>query len=108
MQALCSEAIALEEVGSEILNTCLSEQRALSGDAAAGIRYGLCLGYLKGIADTLNGIEFCLPETGETALITQQLKQVYMEYMFTRQAALNLPATQTVVPALKKVFPCRR
>lgn len=108
IQVLCSEAVALEEIGAEILDTCLSERQALSGDATAGIRYGLCLGYLKGIADTLNGSEFCLPETGETALITQRLKQVYINYAFARQGALNLPATRIVVPALREAFPCGR
>jgi len=105
---LSSETTALEEIGSEILNTCLSERRALMGDSTAGIRYGLCLGYLKGMADTLNGKEFCLPETGETAIITQRLKQVYITYALEHKGALSEPAIQTVVSALQKAFPCNR
>ncbi|MCU7877177.1 MAG: hypothetical protein KZQ84_10305 [Candidatus Thiodiazotropha sp. (ex Lucinoma borealis)] len=99
---------ALEEVGTEILNTCLSERQALIGDPTAAIRYGLCLGYLKGIADTLNGTEFCLPETGETAIITQRLKQAYINYALEHKNALRKPAIQIVVPALKHTFPCSR
>ena len=106
ISVLPAETSALEEVGAEILNTCLSEQRALAGDPIAGVRYGLCLGYLKGIADTLNGTEFCLPETGETAIITQRLKQVYVTYALEHKDALSKPANQTVVPALKTAFPC--
>jgi len=84
----------------------MSERQAMAGDSTASVRYGLCLGYLKGIADTLNGTEFCLPETGETAMITQRLKQVYITYALDHKDALSKPAKQTVVPAFKTAFPC--
>ncbi|MCU7843133.1 MAG: hypothetical protein KZQ93_04760 [Candidatus Thiodiazotropha sp. (ex Monitilora ramsayi)] len=102
------QAIALEEIGAEILDTCMSEQQALKGNASAGIRYGLCLGYLKGVADTLNGKAFCIPETGETAIVTQQLKQTYIAYASNHKNKLRRPALQTVVPAFRQAFPCRR
>ncbi len=101
-------ALAVEEVGTEILNTCLSERRALAGDPTASVRYGLCLGYLKGIADTLNGTHFCLPETNETVIITQRLKQTYIEYALAHRDALKAPASQTVIPAFRKAFPCSK
>jgi len=103
---LPTQANALEENGAEILSTCMSERRAMAGDPTASVRYGLCLGYLKGIADTLNGTEFCLPETGETANITQRLKHVYITYALDHKDALSEPARQTVVPAFKAAFPC--
>ena len=99
-------APAAEEVGTEILNTCLSERRALAGDPTASVRYGLCLGYLKGITDTLNGTHFCLPETNETVIITRRLKQIYIEYALAHREALKAPASQTVIPAFRKAFPC--
>ena len=104
---LASPAFALEEIGAEILGTCLSERRALQGDAAASVRYGLCLGYLKGVADTLDGRAFCIPETGETSLFTQRLKQTYIDYAARHQRALGRHALDTVVPAFQQAFPCR-
>ena len=101
-----TQANALEENGAEILSTCMSERRAMAGDSTASVRYGLCLGYLKGVGDTLNGKNFCLPETGETAIITQRLKQVYITYALDHKDALSKPAKQTVVPAFKTAFPC--
>ncbi|MCU7931889.1 MAG: hypothetical protein KZQ90_13895 [Candidatus Thiodiazotropha sp. (ex Codakia rugifera)] len=106
--ALSSPSSALEEIGAEILSTCLSERQALMGNPTAAVRYGLCLGYLKGIADALNGAKFCIPETGETAIITQRLKQVYIGYALAHKDALRKPAIQTVVPALENAFPCSR
>ena len=100
------DALAVEEVGTEILSTCLSERRARAGDPTASVRYGLCLGYLKGIADTLNGTHFCLPETNETVVITQRLKQIYIEYALNHRDTLKLPARQTIIPAFRNEFPC--
>ncbi len=103
---LSTEAFAIEEKGEEILNTCLSEQQALAGDPTGSVRYGLCLGYLKGIADTLNDTYFCLPDTGETVIITQRLKQVYIEYALNHRDALKTAARKTIIPAFQSAFPC--
>lgn len=100
-------AFALEETGLEILDTCLSEKMALQGDATSSVRYGLCLGYLKGVADTLNGRVFCIPETGETSILTQRLKQSYIDYARRHKRTLDRPALETVVPAFQQAFPCR-
>jgi len=78
----------------------------LAGNPVKSVRYGLCLGYLKGIADALNGIHFCLPETGETAVITQHLKQVYIDYAIQHKMQLKNPAIQIVLPAFQQTFPC--
>ncbi|MFK5892779.1 MAG: Rap1a/Tai family immunity protein [Pseudomonadota bacterium] len=103
-----SHTYANEETGREILDTCLSEQQALSGNPVKSVRYGLCLGYLKGIADTLNGSHFCLPQTGETVMITQTLKQIYIRYALNHNRLLDKPALQTIIPAFKKTFPCNK
>jgi len=105
---LVKPSYATEETGAEILDTCLSEQQALAGNPIKSVRYGLCLGYLKAIADTLNGSSFCLPDTGETVLITQQLKIVYINYALKHKAQLKKPALTTIIPAYKKAFPCNR
>jgi hypothetical protein len=65
---------ATEEIGLEILDTCLSEQKAMQGDPVSSVRYGLCLGYLKGVADSLNGHGVCLPGYMNTVQLTQALK----------------------------------
>jgi len=101
-----SSTQAIEETGTEILDTCLSEKQALVGHPVKSVRYGLCLGYLKAIADTLNGSSFCLPQTGETVLITQQLKQVYIDYAINHKHQLSKPALETILSAYKKAFPC--
>ena len=101
-----ADVLAAEEVGTEILSTCLSERRAMAGDPTASVRYGLCLGYLKGIADALNGTHFCLPETHETAIITQRLKRTYIEYALDHRDTLKTPAHQTIIPAFRYEFPC--
>ena len=102
-----NQAHALEESGEEILDTCLSERQALAGNPVKSVRYGLCLGYLKGIADTLNGKFFCLPETGETAAITQRLKQIFIDYAMQHKMQLKNPASRTILPAFQQAFPCQ-
>ena len=99
-------AWATEEIGLEILDTCLSEHRAMLGDPVSSVRYGLCLGYLKGVADSLNGHVVCLPEDMGTAELTQALKYAYPDYAKTHQEELNTAAKKTVVPALQQAFPC--
>lgn len=101
-----TSACAAEETGLEILDTCLSESRAMMGDPVSSVRYGLCLGYLKGVADSLNDRLFCLPEDADKAKLTQLLKLVFLDYAKGHQDNLKLPAKFTVIPAFKKAFPC--
>lgn len=98
---------ATEEIGLEILDTCLSEQKAMQGDPVSSVRYGLCLGYLKGVADSLNGDGVCLPEYMNSVQLTQALKLVFLDYVKGHQEQLKLPAKLTVVPAFQQAFPCR-
>jgi hypothetical protein len=98
---------ATEEIGLEILDTCLSEQKAMQGDPVSSVRYGLCLGYLKGVADSLNGHGVCLPEYMNTVQLTQALKLVFLDYVKGHQEQLKLPAKLTVVAAFQQAFPCR-
>ncbi len=104
---MVNQAQAFEESGEEILDTCLSERQALTGNPVKSARYGLCLGYLKGFADALNGSLFCLHETGETAIITQHLKQVYIDYAMQHKKQLKSPASRTILPAFQQAFPCQ-
>ena len=83
---------ATEEIGLEILDTCLSEQKAMQGDPVSSLRYGLCPGYLKGVADRLNGHGVCLPEYINTVQLTQALKLVFLDYVKGHQKQLKLPA----------------
>jgi hypothetical protein len=98
---------ATEEIGLEILDTCLSEQKAMQGDPVSRVRYGLCLGYLKGVADSLNGHGVCLPGYMNTVQLTQALKLVFLDYVKGHQEQLKLPAKLTVVAASQQAFPCR-
>jgi hypothetical protein len=102
-----SSAWATEEIGLEILDTCLSERKAMMGDPVSSVRYGLCLGYLKGVADSLNGRSLCLPEDADTAQLTQVLKRVFLDYAKDHQEQLKMPAKFTVIPALQRAFPCK-
>ena len=101
-------AWATEEIGLEILDTCLSERKAMMGDPVSSVRYGLCLGYLKGVADSLNGHSLCLPKDADTAQLTQELKFVFLDYAISHQEQLKMPAKLTVVPALQRAFPCQK
>ena len=74
-----SSAWATEEIGLEILDTCLSERKAIMGDSFSIVRYGLCLVYLKGVADSLNGLSLCLPKDADTAQLTQALKFAFLD-----------------------------
>ena len=100
--------LAADEIGLEIVDTCRSEQKAMAGDATASVRYGLCLGYLKGVADSLDGHTFCLPEQPDTARMTQLLRQVYLTYVGRYPARLEASARYTVIPAFAQAFPCKR
>ena len=95
-----------QEVGREVVDTCLSEQRAMRGDLNAAIRYGLCLGYLKGVADAFQGREFCMPEISDTHQLVQMLRSTYLEYARNHRADIEKDALQSILPALKKAFPC--
>lgn len=96
-----------DEIGIEIVDTCNSEQRALQGDPTSSVRYGLCLGYLKGVADALNGTSFCLPKL-DTATMSQMLRKAYLEHAATiDKAVLQHSARYSVLPAFNKAFPCR-
>lgn len=95
-----------EEQGSEILDTCRSEPLALAGDPVGSVRYGLCLGYLKGIADMRDGDGFCLPGMG-SARLTQALKHAYLEYAERHPETLSSAARNSVLPAFREAFPCR-
>lgn len=103
-----SSARATEEIGLEILDTCLSENKAMQGDPVSSVRYGLCLGYLKGVADSLNGGMVCLPANMDTVQLTQKLKFIFLDYVKGHQEQLNLPAKHTVIPAIQQAFPCRQ
>ena len=99
---------AAEEIGLEILDTCLSERKAMMGNPVSSVRYGLCLGYLKGVADSLNGRSHCLPKDADTAQLTQELKLVFLNYAKGHQERLKMPAKFTVIPALQRAFPCKQ
>ena len=103
-----SAAWTTEEIGLEILDTCLSEHKAMQGDPISSVRYGLCLGYLKGVADSLNGRTVCLPANMDTVQLTQELKFIFLDYVKGHQEQLNLPAKHTVVPAIQQAFPCQK
>lgn len=96
---------ASEEIGLELLDTCRSEQQALRGVPTRSVRYGLCLGYLKGVADSLNGRGFCIPDQ-ETGTLTQALKRAFLRYASENPEKLALPARYTVLPAFQRAFPC--
>ena len=103
-----SGAYATEEIGLEILDTCLSEHKAMQGDPVNSVRYGLCLGYLKGVADALNGHAICLPAGMDTVQLTQELKLIFLDYVKGHQEQLYLPAKTTVIPAIQQAFPCNQ
>ena len=103
-----SAARATEEIGLEILDTCLNEHKAMQGDPVSSVRYGLCLGYLKGVADSLNGDTVCLPENMDTVQLTQELKYIFLDYVKGHQEQLNLPAKYTVIPAIEQAFRCKQ
>lgn len=96
-----------DEIGQEIVATCNSQQSALQGDPTSSVRYGLCLGYLKGVADALNGTTFCLPKL-DTATMSQMLRKSFLSHA----ANLDKPTLQrsarfSVVPAFNHSFPCK-
>lgn len=75
------------------------------GDPVSSVRYGLCLGYLKGVADNLNGHTVCLPDNMEKGYITQVLKRSFLDYSKEHLDQLSKAARKTVVPALIQTFP---
>lgn len=101
-------SLAEEETGMEILDTCMGERRAMMGDPVSSVRYGLCLGYLKGVADSLDGTTFCLPQNLDTARLTQRLKSVYLTHVAEQKDKLKLAASHTVLPAFEQAFPCKK
>jgi hypothetical protein len=71
---------------------------------------GICMGYIQGVADALNGPErgmrgrhFCIPEQATYG----QIKAVVIKWFEANPQLLHYAAFGLVANALSKAFPCK-
>jgi hypothetical protein len=72
------------------------------GDPGGLTEWGMCLGYILGVQDALEGSSFCVPNG-----VTQgQLKDVVKLWLHDHPETRHLSASSLVAAALKEKFPC--
>jgi hypothetical protein len=87
--------------GNELLRRCLTP--------SSSARYGFCVGYVAGIAETLHdfgappGLRVCI----EDGVIHGQLKEVVVNSLQARPQDRHLQPHLLVSRALSQAFPCR-
>lgn len=64
----------------------------------------VCFGYSVGVAESLNGDDFCIPKGAKAG----QAQDVVTKYLRDHPETRHQPAIDLVVKALKAAFPCQR
>lgn len=98
-----------------LLYACPASAAFLTGNdiyeycrAVSPVRFGLCLGYIEGIADVLEvgsifGYRACVPGTVKV----EQLRDIVVQFLFRDAAMREVGAVPLVAQALSGAFPCR-
>ena len=78
-------------------------------DASGFLVRGYCVGYIKGIADAMNGdslsgFRACMP----SGLIVSQVVGIVRQYMNTHPESLHFAASGLVALSFATAFPCRK
>jgi len=98
------EAIAYD--GSELLGYCIGlDQLSNTDNKFLILGFGLCIGYVEGVRDTLRGEKtYCLPERVEP----KQAAQVVTKYLqnIIVSPELKDTASSIVQRAFTEAFPC--
>lgn len=90
--------------GAGLLENCTFDATA-SGQAEGDFHLGLCIGFIKGVTNTLAEqklVEFCPP--GE--LTNEGLRAVVVTWLRAHPELLESSAVGAVVAATTKAFPC--
>jgi len=105
--------------GTKLFNHIKRDKLTIDGyDDNVGV------GYIMGVFDAHDGILFCpldgesdaskqLTELGKkllapaTGVSIKQLTQIVFNYLYKHPALLREPADQSVINALKEVYPCK-
>jgi Rap1a immunity proteins len=74
-----------------------------AGDPGGYSEWGMCLGYILGVADAFDDNLFCLPNGVERGQIKDVVKLWFRDHPEKR----HLPAADLVATALKEKFPCK-
>ena len=90
--------------GAGLLENCTYEAKA-SGPADLEFHTGLCIGFIKGVTNTLSEQrlgDFCPPE----ATTNEDLKVVVVDWLRKHPKVLGEPAVGAVVSAMTEAFSC--
>lgn len=90
--------------GSGLLENCAVDPAA-SGQAERDYHLGLCIGFIKGVTNTLSEQrlgEICPPDE----LTNEGLKDVVVAWLRKHPEFLDAPAVGAVVSATTEAFPC--
>ena len=89
---------------SGLLENCTVDAAA-SGKAERDYHLGLCIGFIKGVTNTLSEQrlgEFCPPDD----LTNEDLKDIVVTWLRGHPELLDAPAVGAVVSATTEAFPC--
>ena len=78
--------------GNKLFQACQNNDRL----------YGVCLGYVIGVEDALDGQLFCVP----TGVQAGQVIDVVKSYLLDHPEKRHLQAADLVTAALREKFPC--
>ena len=90
--------------GAGLLENCSTDQTA-SSQAERDFHLGLCLGFIKGVTNTLAEQELgeiCPPDD----LTNEKLKEVVVTWLNSNPQFLDAPAVGAVVAATTQAFAC--
>lgn len=91
-------------IGSGLLENCTFDAAA-SGEAERDYHLGLCIGFIKGVTNTLSEQrlgDICPPDD----LTNEDLKDVVVAWLRQHPELLSAPAVGAVVSATAEAFPC--
>ena len=88
--------------GNKLFEECQSGD---DPDSERWVKGSLCLGYIVGVADALDGSSFCLA-SGPTGVRAKQVVDVVNLYVRDHPEQRHHAASTLVTAALKEMFPC--
>jgi hypothetical protein len=88
--------------GNKLFEQCQSDDPQ---DSERWVKRSLCLGYIAGVADALDGSSFCLG-SGPTGVRVKQVDDVVYFYLRDHPEHRHNDASSLVTAALKEKFPC--
>jgi Rap1a immunity proteins len=89
-------------LGNDLHENCKAGPRSKGHDTMSAFKTGACVGYVMGVASSLEGSAFCFPAGVEKGQIVDVIKRWLEDHPELRHYA----ASSLITSALKERFPC--